>query len=223
VSSPTGASVYTWEDRFFGQRSYSATATSNAGHNWAVTTTETAGTMVYAPVDGGPGVSITFDSDSEIENGCLSFGNNLAFDIDSIIEATFRVKQGQATIDSATSLAFGLIGDRNDAIDSIAQNMVFRLIGSNAVVVETDDGTTDTDDVATGKTLSTTATDFTISLATGKSDVRFFIGGQPVATGTTFSMAAYSGALQPFIQLQKTADVNVDSVTLEWVRVLLRI
>ena len=97
---------------------------------------------------------------------------------------------------------------------------MFRVIGADSatnVVVESDDGTNDNNDVATGQTLVNTYRDFKISFATGTNDVRFFVGGQPVATSTTFDMSNYTGALQPFLQIQKTADTNTDGVTLSQV------
>lgn len=218
----TQKQIVEWIDRFVGYRVYSATSATNVGHGWLINDTSSAGTPTYTPVDGGAGVTLAFDSQAEAQNLCLSWGDVLGVDIDDIIQAAFRVKVS-GTLDSATSLAFGLIGDRNDAIDSIAQNAIFRLIGNNNIVCETDDGTTDTDDKATGLTLSTTAKDFVISFAEGgKSDVRFFVDGAPVATATTFDVSAYSGALQPFMQLQKTSDANTDSATLELVKILYR-
>ena len=222
------AQVMTWRDGFEGHRSYSATATSNAGHQWTITETSSAGTPTFAAVDdgGAPGVKLTFDNTNEEQNICLSSGDILWCDIDKIVQATFRVKFGGTAKDAATTAAWGLASERNDAIDSIAEAALFRLAGTSTtteIVVETDDGTTNNDDVATGKTLSTTALDFTISFATGKSDVRFFIDGQPVATGTTFDMSGYSGSLQPYLQLQKTADTSTDSITLEFAEILYRI
>lgn len=215
-------STRTWLDQFVGYRVYSATSASNVGHSWVITDTSSAGTPTYTPVDGGPGVTLAFDSQAEAQNLCLSWGDVLGIDIDDLIYAKFRAKVS-GTLDTATSLAFGLTGDRNDAIDSIAQNLLFRLIGNNNIVCETDDGTTDTDDKATGLTLSTTAKDFIISLAEGgKSDVRFFVDGAPVATSTTFDVSAYSGALQPLVQLQKTSDNNTDSATIELVEIVYR-
>lgn len=209
-----------FEDMFVGHRSYSATATSNAGHGWDVAAT---GSGTVAGVDGGRGVSIDNESTGEVQNTCLYWGDILGIDIDDIIEASFWVKMNQATLDATSMFAIGLTGDRNDAIDSIAQAAIFRLIGASAaVLVETDDGTNNNDDVATGATLGTTTKRLTISFATGKSDVRFFIDGQPVATGTTFDMSAYSGALQPLAQLQKTSDTNTDGVTIERVRITAR-
>ena len=142
-----------WVDDFIGRRVYSATDASNVGHVWDIVDTSSAGTPTYAAVDGAEAgeLAVDFDSQNEIQNVCLSFGDQLQFDIDKVRQVNIRIKQNQATIDATTSLAFGLTGDRNDAIDSIAQAALFRLIGDNNLVVETDDGTTDNDDGATGK------------------------------------------------------------------------
>ena len=206
-----------WNDEFIGHRVYSATAGSNVGHNWKATS---AGTVTYTPVDAATdspngGVSVTETSTNEIQNACLNFGDILVFDIDSLIDVTFRVKMNQATLNAASMFAIGLQGDRNDAIDSIAQHASFRLIGaSDAVLVETDDGTTDKDDVATGATLAASYKDLKISFANGTRDVRFLVDGQPVAESTTFDMSAYTGALQPYAQIQKTAATATDGFTL---------
>lgn len=214
--------VSAFRDQFLGHRVYSPTAGSNIGHNWLITDTSAAGTPTYAPVDGGKGLKTDLEATSEVQNVCASWGDKLGVDIDDILEVRIRIKQNQATIDAASSLAFGVAGDRNDAIDSVAQHALFRLIGNNNLVCESDDGTTDKDDVATGKTLSNAAKDFLISFALGKGDVRFFVDGEPVAEGTKFDMSAYTGALQPFVQLQKTADTNADGYTLEDFEIIAR-
>lgn len=200
---------------FFGHGTFTATAADNAP--LIIADTSSTGTPTYALVDGSSSgeLAIAFDTGNEVQNVCLYQNNVLQYDIDKIREVQFRVKMNQATLDTATSLAFGVTGDRNDAIDSIAQAALFRLIGSDAVVVETDDGTTDLDDKATGKTLVNVYKDFLISFARGTSDVRFFIDGQPVAENVTFDMSAYTGSLQLFLQLQKTADANADGVTID--------
>jgi len=209
-----------WNDEFIGHRVYSATAGSNVGHNWKITDTSSAGTPTYTPVDAATdsangGVAIAFDSTSEVQNLCINFGDILVFDIDNLIDVTFRVKMNQALLNAASMFAIGLQGDRNDAIDSIAQHASFRLIGaSNAVLVESDDGTTDKDDITTAATLAAAYKDLKISFALGSRDVRFFVDGQPVAESTTFDMSAYTGALQPYAQIQKTAATPTDGFTL---------
>lgn len=202
---------------FVGDRIYSGTKGSNVGHSYTIDTTETDGSPGFAAINGERGVQGFLTSDAEVQVASLTFGNKLQFDIDRITEFGALVKQGQASLDSATQLSVGLIGDRNDTIDSIAQAAVARLIGDNNVVIETDDGVTNNDDVASGQVLADTAKWIVISFATGKADVRFFVGGQPVATATKFDMSQYSGSLQPLFQLQKASDANADTATLvDW-------
>lgn len=210
-----------WMDEidFFGHGSFTATQGDNG--LLRIKDTSSGGTPTYAFVDGSSSgeVKLTFSNDNEIQILTLYQGDILQYDIDKIREFEARVKVSTATLDSANSLVIGLAGDQNDTLDSVAQNCWFRLAGSNTIVVESDDGTNDNDDKATGKTLSTTYVDLKISFALGTSDVRFFIDGQPVATTTTFDMSNYTGSLQLYVQLQKTADTNTDSVTIDRISV----
>jgi hypothetical protein len=209
--------VRTWRDDFVGHRIYSATAASNVGHNWKVTKTAAAGTPTFAPLATERGLKVDMDAQNEVQNLCISFADLLAFDIDDIVEARFRLKMNQAALTTGSQLAFGLQGNRNDTIDSIAQHLSFRVIGADSttlVVVESDDGTTDLDDKATGKTLINAYKDFTINFARGTSKVQFLIDGQPVANTVTFDMSAYTAGLQPYMQLQKAANTNADGFTI---------
>lgn len=197
-----------------------ATIAATVGEGmWKITDTSSSGTPTYVKDSAhGGSVTLTLEATGEIQNVCLDFGDKLQFDIDNLQYAIFRVKT-VAALDSATTLTFGLQSARNDNTDSTTNNAQFKLVGSNAVVCETDDGTTDNDDKATGKTLVDSYKEFTINFANGKDDVRFYIDNEPVATGTTFSMSAATGSLQPFVQIQKTADTNTDSVTIDLIYV----
>jgi hypothetical protein len=90
------------------------------------------------------------------------------------------------------------------------------------VTAESDDGTIDRDDIATGQTLGTTYRKFGIDFSKGKSNVRFFIDNIPVATSTSFNMSASTSSLQPIIQIQKAANTNVNAVTLDYVMAVCR-
>lgn len=203
-------------------------AGSGAGTPWVIDDDSSAGAPTFGGLAGG-GFRMKFSSNTEIQNLCLYFGDVLAFDIDELIAVEFLVKT-VATLDAATSLAFGLAGNRNDAIDSIAQAALFRCIGDNNVVVETDDGTNNNDDVATGVTLGAAWKRFKIDFASrittkqlptvsdGRpSNIEFYAGDylgtlRRVASGTRFDMSAYTGGLQPFFQIQKTSDANEDNL-----------
>jgi hypothetical protein len=202
-------------DDFMGGATIAATVGEGM---WKITDTSSAGTPTYtkdAAAHGGA-VTLAFDSQTEAQNVCLDFGDKLQLDIDQLVDVEFRIKT-VAALDSATTLTFGLQSNRNDNTDSTTNNAQFKLVGSNAVVCETDDNVTDNDDKATGQTLVATYKRFVISFAAGKSDVRFFIDGDRVAAGTTFNMSQATGQLQPFVQLQKTSDNNTDSVTIDYI------
>lgn len=223
-----------WEfvDDFLGGGTF---GTATAYDPWVITDTSSSGTPTYTRLDHGestgdfaPGVArLAFDSQSEPQNVCLSWGDKLAFDANKVRGFECRVRQSQVTKDAATTFAFGLTGDRNDAIDSIAIAAVFRLAAasaSNAVVVESDDGTNNNDDVATGQSLSNTWKRFRIDFSNGLSDVRFFMDDGNgslvrVAAGTRFDLSNHTGALQPLFQLQKASDANTDAVEIDYVKI----
>jgi hypothetical protein len=177
----------------------------------------------------GGGYRMAFSATNEVQNLCLYFGDVLSFDIDDLIRYWAIVKT-VATLDSATQLAFGLASARNDAIDTIGEAALFRAIANNSLVVETDDGTNNNDDVATGLTLGAAWKRFEInfaervstmeppSLSLGRPSNVGFYGANDngslrrVASGTRFDMSNYSSGLQPFFQLQKSAATNTDNL-----------
>lgn len=208
----------TYEDDFFGTSATFPTSADPATP-WLVADTSSSGTPTYVRNAGA--AVLTLASTSEVENVCLYHGDALSFDIDDIQCVDMRVKVSGCT--SGTEIVFGVGSARNDTTDSVAANAWFKMVGANsttAVVVETDDGTTDLDDKATGATLSTTYKRFTIDFTGGKSDVKFYIDGKRVAASTTFDMDQYSAGLQPIVQIQKSSSANTDSVTVDYVKIV---
>jgi hypothetical protein len=136
--------------------------------------------------------------------------------------------------------AFGLGSARNDTLDSVAANMWWRLDGSSALKIESDDGVTDNDDVATGETLATLVKrfrfDFTDGLgfhspptqgAGGKSNILCSVNkGRDqalarVASGTKFTLNGYSSGLQPMFQISKTS-TSVGTLLVRRIRIAYR-
>ncbi len=205
-----------------------AAAGSGAGGPFVKADTSSAGAPTVLGLLGG-GIRLLLAADVEAENLCVYMGDVLPFDIDEIISVEIVAKT-VAALDSTTSLAFGLCSARNDAIDSLTNHASFRCIGSNAVVVETDDGTTDLDDKPTGLTLGATWKRFRIDFASRnttieppsvslgrKSNIEFYGANgngslRRVASGTRFDMSAATGGLQLYAQLQKTSDSNTDNL-----------
>jgi hypothetical protein len=201
------------------------TASPTGSDLWDIADTSSAGTPTYTVGGINGEATLAFDTQAEVQNVCLYMSDKLNFDIDKLLRVEMAVKMGQAAVDATTSLAFGLASARNDAIDSIAAHASFRVIGSGsttAVVVESDDGTTDKDDIATGATLINAYKRFVIDFSGGTSNVKFYIDGVQVATSTTFDMSGYTAGLQPYVQLQKTSDANADSVVIDYIKIVSR-
>ena len=205
--------------------SQSLTASPAGSDIWDIADTSSAGTPTYTVGGINGEATLAFDTQAEAQNVCLFMSDRLNFDIDKLLRIEMAVKMGQAAVDATTSLAFGLASARNDAIDSITAHASFRVIGSGsttAVVVETDDGTTDLDYKATGTTLINAYKRFVIDFSGGTSNVKFYIDGVQVATSTTFDMSGYTAGLQPYVQLQKTSDANANSVVVDYIKIVSR-
>lgn len=210
-----------YSDDFIGT-SATLPASADPATPWLIDDTSSSGTPTYVRNAGA--AVLTLASTSEVENICLHHGDALSFDIDDIQRVEMRVKLG-GTFTSGSILTFGVGSARADDADAVAAHATFRMVGADsttAVVVETDDSVRDNDDVATGATLGTTYKRFVIDFTGGKRDVKFYIDGVRVAAGTTFDMSGYSAGLQPIVQLQKAANTNVDSVSVDYVKIVSR-
>lgn len=216
--------------QFRGEHTIPAAGSGNGPLGLVKADTSSSGSPTMKGVSGG-GLALTLASTSEVENLCLYQGDVLPYDIDDLIRVEFVCKIS-ASLDSSVQAAWGVASARNDAIDSITEAALFRVVGDNNVVVETDDGTNNNDDKSTGETLAASYKRFAIDFATGiktqsppslslggKGDVRFYMdnaNGQlrRVASGTAFDMSNYAGNLQLFAQLQKTAGTEVPVLTI---------
>lgn len=214
---------------FRGHHLVPATA-SGAGTAFVKADTSSAGAPTLVGESGG-GVKLLLEATSEVQNLCLYQGDILPFDIDDLIRVEF-VAKASASLAASAIASFGLCSARADDTDATTNNAMFKLDGSNSVVCETDDGTNDNDDKATGLSLSTTWKRFAIDFASGvvsygppnsskggKGAVQFYMSDangymQRVATGTHFDMSNATGNLQLFAQLQKTAATVVPSLSI---------
>lgn len=209
---------------------------SGAGKPWVKTDTSSAGAPTMLTT--AAGLVTTLAADSEAENMCLSFGDILTFDIDQLVHAKFDI--AVAGINSVTTLVVGMASARNDTPDSVAAHAWFRLEGSastSALLVETDDGTNDNDDKATGLSLGSTSLQLAIEFKSGiltqappsaplggKANVIFSAQNaqgqlRRVADRQLFNMSNYSAGLQPLVQLQKASGTGTPSFTLRAVEI----
>lgn len=193
-----------------------ALTTTPGVNGWTVKDTSSSGTPTYLCLteDGGA-IKLLLAATSEEEIVTMYQNDVLMYDLAMLQRVWWIAKV--SGIDAVTTLVFGLGTAQNDTEDSLTVNAWFRMEGSAStsnVVVETDDGTTDYDDKATGATLSSTYKKFEIDFTNGLSDIRFLIDGDRVAAGTTFTLASITSGqnVQPFVQLHKASGTGVPAV-----------
>lgn len=179
-------------------------------------------------VAGAVGVlQLALTADEQAQNVCVSMGDTLQFDAAMLLYAEFVVRISTAlTATSTTQVAFGLASERNDAIDSIAEAVLFRVLGdaAGAVIVETDDGVTNNDDLPNEANcvLGTSWKRFAIDFRHGLSDVRVYgddANGKlaRLAASKTLNMSdLVSGeGLQFYAQLQKASSTDVGTFQID--------
>lgn len=208
-----------YEDDFIGAPVTFPTS-ANIGTPWL---TDVTGAAPPTHIRGGSEATLTLTADNQAQILALHHNDSLAFDIDDIQSVEMRVKLGASTFTSGSILVFGVASTRNDTADSVAEHAWFRMEGANSttlVYCETDDGTRDVNDISTGVALGTTYKRFYIDFTGGKSNVKFYIDGQRVCASQVFDMSAYTGGLQPLIQLQKAANTNADVCKVDYVQII---
>jgi len=191
------------------------------------------GTTVWNVVDVGDATeAITADSANgvfklhlaatgEAEDAVLYMNDNKTFDVGSGLIFETRVNVA-VNIGTGVTGVFGLAGDHNLAKDSVTEHAWFRLQASNAVLVETDDTTNDNDDVATGVTaVAGTYNVYRIDF-TDLTDVKFYIDGVRVASGTTFDMSNLTAGeqqMQPYFSLDKPSGTGLGDLDIDYVKI----
>lgn len=207
-------------------------ASPNSGI-WVSKITKTAGSPTVSIVSGGL-AQLTLDNANEIQNLCLYLKDILPFPLARLLRVRFWAKLS-GNLATGVSCCIGVGSARNDVMDSVVDHAWFRIEGntSNALLCESDDGATDTDDKATGQKLSTTVKELSIDFvgglvtkgppaksAGGLANLLFSVEDdrgnlQPVCRGTQFDIsAALANNVQLIAQLQKTAVTDVATLSI---------
>lgn len=216
-------------DRFELMEDFAYKAGATLPLPWAKKDTSAAGAPVtdfVTDADNGH-YKMALAADTEVEVLTLYHNDNLY--IDAAAKAIFECRLKVASdvtgagglFAAGDKLVIGLASAQNDTADSVTRNIWFMFAGANHnIYIEGDDNTTDTDDTDSGVDWAeNTFVKLHIDMSS-LSAVKFYIND--VQVPTTISIAAMSGNLQPFIQLQKASAANKDhALTIDYVRTII--
>ena len=190
---------------------------------WSILEVSAGGTPTEAIVANSSNGQFLLHSDTtnEDQDVVLYQPGNKTFDVSNGLIFEARINMAVAPGTGVCAVA-GMCGDHDLDKDTTTEAAWFRWDASQVCKVETDDTTNDNDDVATGvTTVAGTYNVFRIDFTT-LANVKFFIDGVRVATGTTFDMSNLTAGeqqMQPYFSLDKTAggvagggDINIDYV-----------
>jgi hypothetical protein len=205
---------YWFDDDFDGK----AIDTTN---RWTFLDVSAAGNTTPILVPDSPAgiVSIPLDATNEIQLSGMTWGDNRTLVLNQGLGIEGRIALSVLPTGLVT-FCFGIAGDHNAAVNTVAESIWFRADGSGAITVETDDTVNETSLVATGVTL--TAGLFAVFRidCSDIASVKFYINGVQVAAGTTFNMSQVAGLkLQPVVRIGKeAAATTVGTVQWDYIR-----
>lgn len=192
--------------------------TLDVTNTWTLRDTAGGAEAVVADAPGGA-VALALTNANEVQLAGIDWGDQrtLCLDRDPVFEARVRFT---VLPTGAVVACIGLCGDHNAAVNTVAESAWFRLDGSGAITVETDDTTHETSLVATGVTL--VADQWTVLRIECDDAValRFYIDGARVASATSFIMHTIAAlALQPVVRIGKeAASADVGTMQVDYVK-----
>lgn len=236
MASLAGRKVVRKDLDLLGDGNITAIGTGTDKHPPWQSTLDTGGNSTATYLSGVAGIQggaqLAMDATNEVQEAQLHFGDNLSLDIDDLHAFGFNFRF--TVLPGSSSVAVvGLAGASEPADsadeDTIAQNLWMKIEGASsttALVAESDDGTTDNNDVATGLVVAANEWKRVVfafkESVSGKSDVRIYCSGTPgpggddrlirVASGTTFDMDQYAGGLQPYFCILKASSTNTGTL-----------
>lgn len=195
-----------------------ATGSVESGCKWSKKIVGAAPPTVAKTGDGVNGlIDCSLTSASQKQDAALHMNDELMFSIAQ--GAIFEARLALTTLPTLLAVAsFGLWGAWADGGSDY--RVGFEVPAAGAVTCESDDNATDTSAVAGVTLVAGEYHVFRID-CTNQSDIRFYIDGVSVATGTTFANAASAAnsKCQPHIGLYKASGAGLGVISVDYVRI----
>jgi len=193
---------------------------------WSAIDTSAAGTPTLAQSadQHGGAVEAKFAADNESEAIGIDLGDELLFDIDSLL--TFECRFRAPTLNANDALVIGMGSNHNDDPDSITAGAWIHCDGAQDIGCESDDGTTDLDDKDSGVDLGNDVWCSLLIDFSDKSDVKFYLDATGagayarVCSDITFDIDQYSAGLQPMAFITKSGGTHQTNLDVDFIRIV---
>jgi hypothetical protein len=194
-----------------------AGGSAESGCKWAKKIVGAAPPTVARVADQLSGVAAcAMTSASQAQTACLYWDDELGLAPAQGLVFEARVKLSVLPT-LVGEIQFGLAGAYNAVPDTVALSMFFDADGSGAINCATDDNSTDSGAIASGVTATAAQWKVYRIDCFDVTDIRFYIDGVRVASGTTFAYADAT-ALQPFFSCYKASGAGLGTIQIDYVR-----
>lgn len=192
---------------------------SGFGEGLAIRTTGTPTGITQVANSANGEITIPLAATSEAEFNGVDFTDELNIPAISQVFFEARVKTPALALTSVQDVVIGLSAAYNATLNSIAQYLRFRLSGSNALLVEANDGVTANNAVATGITLAAASYNLFTIEHKGGSDNRFYFFLNDDLVGILAENAfVITDLLQPLVGIRKASGTTTPALTLDFLR-----
>lgn len=189
-----------------------------SGVPWAKKIVGAAPPTVAKVADGVNGsVLLSLTADDQKQDACLAMNDELMFSIAQ--GAIFETRLTFTTLPTIGAKAMiGLLGAWKDGGSDF--RVGFEIPAGGVVTCESDDNATDTSEASTVTVVASTYNIFRID-CTNQADIKFFIDGVRVCTGTTFNNAASASnsKVQAHVGLYKASSAGLGVCSVDYVKV----
>lgn len=226
INKVTGEHVFPmadlmFEDDFIGAAPAAFPTAATAGTLWVKKIVKTAGTVTVGAVANGAGgqAQLATDATSEKQDAVLYFADNRGIDVSKIGGFEARVQLGVIPT-AGTKAVCGVAANWADGPDTITQYLRFAVNGNGTLLVESQDGVTQTS-VSSGVTVATTTEWHLLRIDwSDPTNVQFFIDGARVVTASPVAFAATgaNAVLQPYASAYKASGTSVGTVNIDFLR-----
>jgi len=214
------APVVFYDDFLGGDLVIPAAGSAESGCRWVKKIVGAAPPTVAKVANSANGIAAcTLTATSEKQDAALYFNDqkNFAVTQGCVFEAVIKM----SVLPTGTAqMVWGLVSNWTDGPDNITFSAFFKANGSGLINCEMDDNVTDSS-VSSGVTLANTDTAICRIDFNDVTNVKYYINGTQVATGTTFGFAATgtNAVLQPFFQAYKPSGTDVGTLQVDSVRI----